>query len=217
MLIAFDTETNGLPEWKKPSEDPSQPHIVQLAAVLRDFDQESTPIKVMNRIIRPDGWVIDESGEAFKTHGITQARALAEGVPIEEALQEFLNMVIEANVAGMGRLIGFNIPFDKRMIRIAEKRRLGGDTVDEGLPVGFALSSMKDIELSHRMTKHCKLPPTDKMMAAGRKTNKTPNLSEAFQHCYPGKKLDGKMHDALTDIKAAMGIYWWLSERGEVE
>lgn len=36
--IFFDTETQGLPLWNDPSEDPRQPHIVQLAAALDDGD-----------------------------------------------------------------------------------------------------------------------------------------------------------------------------------
>ncbi|HFO1417848.1 TPA: hypothetical protein ACHIWN_005760 [Pseudomonas aeruginosa] len=32
----FDFETTGIPEWKLPSEDPCQPHIVEVAALLCD-------------------------------------------------------------------------------------------------------------------------------------------------------------------------------------
>lgn len=34
--LFFDTETTGLPLFEQPSEDPRQPHIVQLAACLVD-------------------------------------------------------------------------------------------------------------------------------------------------------------------------------------
>lgn len=212
MLLAFDTETTGLPVWSLPSEAAEQPHIVQLAAVLRSHNREEEPHKVINYIIKPDGWIIPP--EITAIHGITTERAMDEGVPLNDVLDEFFSMF-----TGMGlveRLIGFGLNFDKRMIRIAEKRRYGGDTADDLMPIGHAMTRLTEIELSSKMTKHCNLAPTDKMMASGRKTSKTPKLSEAFEHCYPGKNLDGEMHDALTDVKATMAVYWWLHDRVEV-
>lgn len=209
MLLGFDTETSGLPEWKKPSNDPSQPYIVSLAAVLRSHDKSVEPEAMMDRIIRPDGWAIDEAGEAFRTHGITNERALDEGVPIIDVLDEFLAMAEKAD-----SLIGYNVTFDKRMIRIQEKRRYPDLSEDGEFPIGVRLALLKTCELSHKMTPFCQLPPTDKMMAAGRKTNKTPNLTEAFTHAYGNiDRLEGAMHSAMTDVKAAMALYWWLLER----
>lgn len=209
MLLCFDTETTGLPIWNQPSESPGQPHIVQLAAVLRSFNRADEPIKIMDMIVKPDGWVIPD--DISQIHGITTERALAEGKPINEVLDEFVKMLAEAT-----KVIGYSMAFDKRMVRIQEKRRYGPDQADTDLPCGQWMEAVENIELAHKMTKHCNLAPTDKMMAAGRKTSKTPKLGEAFEHCYPGKKLEGNLHNALTDIKATMAVYWWLFDKGEV-
>ncbi|MCK4621311.1 MAG: hypothetical protein KAT62_03750 [Desulfuromonadales bacterium] len=37
-VIFYDTETTGLPDWKNPSGGETQPHIVQIGAILADED-----------------------------------------------------------------------------------------------------------------------------------------------------------------------------------
>ena len=51
LALAYDTETTGLPLFKEPSEDPRQPHIVQLGALLVDLDTRKT-IASMDVIVR---------------------------------------------------------------------------------------------------------------------------------------------------------------------
>ena len=38
IALFYDTETTGLPLYDQPSDDPRQPHIVQLGAILVDLD-----------------------------------------------------------------------------------------------------------------------------------------------------------------------------------
>src|SRR5579863_4298071 len=88
-ILVFDTETNGLPQWSLPSEDPSQPHITQLAAEL--FDEDSGKVlSYMNLLIKPDGWTIP--AELEELTGITNEKATLFGVPIALALQVFVPM-----------------------------------------------------------------------------------------------------------------------------
>ncbi|MFX6225932.1 hypothetical protein ABTF68_20865, partial [Acinetobacter baumannii] len=66
--LIFDTETTGIPEYKLPSEDPSQPHIIQIAADLVDLDTRRS-LASLNTLIKPAGWVIPADVEAIT--GIT--------------------------------------------------------------------------------------------------------------------------------------------------
>jgi len=113
LIIAFDTETTGLPDWKIPSDDPSQPHIVQLAAGLFDVETKKM-IQSIDVIVKPDGWEIPQ--EVSEIHGITTEYANKVGVPEEVALDIFLALWSER------KRIAHNTTFDNRIIRIATKR-----------------------------------------------------------------------------------------------
>ncbi len=54
------------------------------------------------------------------------------------------------------------------------------------------------------------LPPTERMIAAGRNHPKSPQLGEAYEH-FTGEKLEGA-HDALVDVLACKLIFDKLTE-----
>jgi DNA polymerase-3 subunit epsilon len=55
---------------------------------------------------------------------------------------------------------------------------------------------------------HLNIAPTYKMMAAGRRTSKTPKLTEAYELLL-GKPLTGA-HNALDDARAVVELYRWM-------
>lgn len=87
MILFFDTETTGIPDFKARSSDPSQPHLVQLA-LLTVGDNQIAPTETAVMIIRPDGWVI--TPELTAIHGISHERAMDEGIAEHEAVGMFL-------------------------------------------------------------------------------------------------------------------------------
>lgn len=91
--LFYDTETTGLPLFNDPSEDPRQPHLVQLAASLIDLDKRET-IASMNVIVEPRGWVIPD--DVAKIHGITTEHAAAFGVSEHLALMMFTDLWLRA-------------------------------------------------------------------------------------------------------------------------
>jgi DNA polymerase-3 subunit epsilon len=111
--LHYDLETTGLPDWKQPSGSDSQPHIVQLAALLIDNVTRKT-VASMDIIIKPDGWIIPDDVNAI--HGITTEHALAVGIPESAAVEMLLEL------RGDHERVAYNKTFDQRIIRIALKR-----------------------------------------------------------------------------------------------
>jgi len=200
LALFYDTETQGLPIWSQPSDHHDQPHIVQLAAAMVDLDTRDT-LASLDVIVRPDGWEIPEDVAAV--HGITTERAAALGVPESLALSLFLEMWASCRVR-----IAHNEPFDARIIRIAQHR--AGELESD-------LDAWKDgtAECTARLaTPILQLPPTAKMLAAGRTHFKTANLGEAVQF-FTGKPLENA-HSAMADVRGCMDVYFAIQdmERG---
>ena len=190
MKLVFDTETTGLPDFKARSDDPSQPHLVQLAILgIGDDGQEEEASCV---IIKPDGWII--SPEVAAIHGITQERAMDEGIPEKAAVSLFVLSQAMSTIR-----IAHNESFDRRIMRIAMTRAgYARDFIEavEGRPVYCTCNSAKSV---------VNLPPTEKMVAAGFKGPKSPSLSECIQFFF-GEALEGA-HDAMVDARACAKIY----------
>lgn len=190
LSMYFDTETTGLPDFRAPSDADHQPHLVQLAILL--LDEEFVEHAAVNVIIKPDGWVIPD--EVAAIHGITTEMALERGIPEAEAVQMFLDHRDQA-----ARTVAHNINFDRRIMRIALMRM--GRTREE-IEVMEAAESVCTMRLADAIMK---LPPTEKMRAAGFTKSKPPNLGECVEFFY-GEKLEGA-HDAMVDVRACARVH----------
>lgn len=195
LALFYDTETTGLPLFGEPSEDPRQPHIVQLGAILVDMDTRAE-VEVLDVIVRPNEWTIPD--EVAAIHGITTEHALEHGIPEGEAVTQLLAMWGCTPERPVQR-IGHNEPFDARILRIALKRFLGDEAADAWKEGNARCTATLT-------TKLCKCPPTPKMLAAGRKHFKTPTLTEAYTHFF-GEAFEGA-HSALTDVRACIAVYF---------
>ena len=189
IALVYDTETTGLPLFKEPSEHPGQPHIVQLGAVLVDLDTWQI-LSTLDVMVRPEGWTIPE--EVSKIHGITTEMAGDLGVPESLAAEMLLDM-------WRGRLrIAHNEQFEARIVRTASMRHFEPTQADawkEGVAECTA----------NLATPIVKIPPTERMKAAGFTKFKTANLGEAFKH-FTGRDLVGA-HSALVDVRACLDVY----------
>ena len=186
LYLFFDTETTGLPRnWKAPITDTANwPRMVQLAWML--CDEAGTELVKQCRIVVPDGYEIPE--KAASVHGISTARARAEGVPLKQAIDEF---VAASGLAA--KFVAHNIAFDEKIV--------GAECVRLKLPVPFVkkpmLCTMKE------STQYCKIP--------GPYGVKWPTLTELHTKLF-GKAFDGA-HDAMADVGACKSAYYELKQR----
>jgi len=112
--LAFHCATTGMIQYSLRSDNPLQPHIVELAAVLYDTEKQEV-IQTVEALVKPDGWYIETGAE--HVHGISEARALAEGISEQMALDLFLDLYGKCDLR-----VAHSISFDNRIIRCALKR-----------------------------------------------------------------------------------------------
>jgi DNA polymerase-3 subunit epsilon len=178
LVLPFDTETTGMPNWKIPSDDSTQPHLVQLAAVLCNADTRQK-LQSIDLIIKPDGWVIPE--EMVAIHGITTEMANDVGVSERLAVEMLIDLCGDAD------RIAFNKTFDQRIIRIALKRYKFGDEAME--------------KWAQKDNFHCSMRMVQKVHGG-----KVMTLTDAY-NLVTGMTLENA-HSAMADTLAARDIYF---------
>lgn len=187
MLCIYDTETTGL--WKDGLDvaHPNQPKIASLSALRVKYN--GVIEASMDVIVKPDGWTIPEA--AAKVHGITTERAMAEGIPLLEAMRQFNDIV-----KGCDRMIGHNEAFDNKVIRHALK--IIKRKIDLPEKRSCTMMMAKNV-----VKKPPKFPGADYAW---------PNLQETYVFLF-GREFQGA-HTSLADVNACMEIYRELKNRG---
>ena len=192
LALCFDTETTGFTNKAMPPQHSSQPHLVELGAVLIDT-ATGCELETLNLIVKPDGYEIPTS--ASDVHGITTELATKVGIPLLAALAPFSHLCKAADYH-----VAHNTEFDM-VVLIAAFWRAG-----RPWPA-----------VNARCTKNMaepviKLPPTERMIAAGMGHKfKAPSLSECYQFFF-GEELTGA-HGALVDALACARVYLELCRR----
>ncbi len=194
-IIFFDTETTGLPaDWKTPAllNSANWPDLVSICwLVFSDADGYATP-KKENHIIKPDGWIIPDSAAAI--HGITQARAEAEGKPLEDILDLF-----KADLVGCWRLVAHNMNFDSNVMLGAYKWRLGQDP-SSWWPFKAEFCTMLKTVGDLRIPVAKKNGPTGNPF-------KYPKLDELWAATFDSP-VPANAHSADRDVEVLAKIYW---------
>ncbi|GIV29054.1 MAG: hypothetical protein KatS3mg028_0120 [Bacteroidia bacterium] len=195
MFLIFDVETtgfiNGNIDYSKLDRFP---RVVQLAFQLHD--DRGKLIRQYSQIVKPDGYQIPYN--AAQIHKITTERALQEGIPLQEVLQEFLNALQQTKIIAGHNIIGYDIP-----VITAELIRTGIDTAILNEKI------VKDTCTSKEVIDFCQLP--------GGKGGgfKTPKLEELYEKLM-GEKFE-LAHNAAFDVQANARAFFELLKRNIIK
>ena len=190
-ILFFDAESTGIPHFKLPSDDESQPRIVELCGLR--YSERGELVGKVALIVKPEGWEIPQ--ETIDVHGITNEHATAHGSPEVFVLAAFM-----ALYEGCALRVGHNRNFDDRIVRTALMRHAGRDQADAFKALPGECTAMLARPL-------CMLPATEAMKKTNFKNSfKTPTLAEALL-CLTGNELVGA-HTAEADAQACARIYF---------
>lgn len=193
LTLIYDTETTGFFEPSTPSDDPVQPHLVELSAGL--YDESRNLTASFYSIIRPAGWVI--SPEVVAIHGINMERAMDEGRPEMDVVSDFIGFYGPSALR-----VAHNEYFDARIMRIAIMRYFGRAAADEWKARPAACTAKMS-------TKLVNLPPSPAMLAKNMRFPKTPSLAECLSHFF-GEEAGEEAHAASFDRDACARIYFHI-------
>jgi DNA polymerase III epsilon subunit-like protein len=187
----FDTEGTGLFDYKQPADAPGQPRMASLAIIYVDENLELE--RECQIFIRPDVSDYTMTEGAQKAHGLTVEFLNEHGVPVTEALNEYLSAVDNGRI-----MVAHNSQHDMKQLR-AELRRAGMQDRFEDSPNICTMRAMTDI---------CKIPPR-----GNRGGYKWPALSEAL--LFIGSENLGD-HSAINDAKGALELLRYLKRTGNM-
>ena len=198
-VLAFDTETTGLPEnMNAPMIDSSKwPYIIQLSFILFDTEQKEI-LEYSDRIIKLAG-TIAISPASIAIHNINRERCEKEGIHIRQALIEFSEAMKDADF-----IIAHNIAFDKKLILAELSRQQMPNCFMrvDGLPKPQYCTMMETIDI-------CKIPNPVKKYADQGQPYKWPRLNELHKHLFHTEPTG--THNAIADVMICLRSYVYLN------
>ena len=182
-VLVVDTETAGLR-----AADGGPGRLVQLAWVR--LGEDGDEVEARSMLVRPEGFAVSPEAEAV--HGISAARARAEGMSLYEAL----TALAEA-ASGVREVVAHNADFD-RAVLAAEAERLG---------MADPLARHTWVCTMRMGTPVCRIPRPGGW--------KSPTLGELHRHLF-GSGFEGA-HDALADARAGARCFVRLRAAGAAQ
>lgn len=186
--LVVDTETTGWRKSGKKIQD-GQARVCQVAMLL--INSQGKPLAAFSSLIKPDGWKISDS--AKEAHGFSDEDCKNFGVHVSFMIHSFNHMADRAT-----KIIAHHADFDKGMMDI--EAAYFTKTENPATRKPWYCTQENSINL-------CRLPPTEKMKAAGRHHFKTPSLAEALK-ILTGRDIGEGAHDAMNDAIACRDVFF---------
>ncbi len=191
MYLIFDTETTGLPKrYDAPITDTDNwPRCVQIAWQLHDV--MGNLVDHQDYLVKPDGFNIPYESEQI--HGISTALAEQNGIPLQEVLEKFNDVLRKTKF-----VVGQNVDFDINVMGCEFFRASVENTLQE-LPV-LDTCTEHTAEL-------CQIP-------GGRGGKfKLPTLTELHEYLF-GEPF-AEAHNATADVEATTRCFLELVRKGQ--
>ena len=192
LSFIFDTETTGVIQKKLPLDHPDQPEVLQLCGMLVDEDKI---FSMFNVFVHGDTPIPQE---AFEVHRIDRDMTARVGITLTRMVQLFASFAEKADV-----LVGHNIDFDSRMIRLSMIRENGkAQRINQVLGKPHYCTMLQSVEV-------CKIPhPKPRRVGEF----KWPSLQEAYKTLVDPRGFEGA-HDAFADVTATREVYRVLRQQ----
>jgi len=193
-VLAFDTETTGLPTERNASimDLEKWPYILQLSYVVYDTDEKKI-IVCEDDIIKVDLEKVVISTKSIAIHGITPEISQEKGIPINDALNKFNKELLKADL-----IIGHNISFDKRMLMVeCNRTKIRQKFTDYGVRKPEYCTMKNSSEL-------CGIEITNQ--ETGEKYFKFPTLAQLYTHLF-AMDAPKDLHNALVDVVVCLRCY----------
>lgn len=184
IYLIFDTETTGKFFNNKSYNDPSQPHLVELAFELYN-NLDRKVLATFSSVVCPE---IPIPPDATRVHGISQEMATRYGIKPIVASAIFSNFIKICDI-----VVAHNADFDMGVM-LCEFTRLSKATND--LLVKPVICTMR------KTTPICKLP---KKYPKPDDPYKWPTLDEAYRHLINKEGFQGA-HRAINDVIACREV-----------
>ena len=191
-VLVFDTETNGLPEYKSKSifNVENFPYVMQISYIL--YDNESfNIIKIGNKYVNN----VEIKEQSYKINKISK-EMIDNGENIKNVLTDFINVVKECDI-----LVAHNYNFDKKILMV--------ECVRNKLFYKFNyILKQKHYYCTMRNSKDiCKIPSIYKVGDF-----KLPKLIELHKCLFNDEIKSDKLHNSLVDCIFTLKCYIMITK-----
>lgn len=169
-----------------PSDDPRHSHIVSLSTFLDDGPNDDNILGEVSTLIKPDGYRTEDFPEAFKIHGITTERAMAEGISLTLAMDQVIAFGRHAT-----SFVAYSAFFDFKLLKIACARIPNGDAMRQEL---------------EKLSSICTMEAAAQHLIGKRRMK----LKDAYFELFHEQTQTDKHHGSRPDALASRRIFWEL-------